>query len=113
MKADVQYRDEDLIVFRNRLTWLPTMLLVVPVRHMTQSDFWQSDLFARAANLASRLGETHCQNGYRILSNFGDDALQTQAHAHLHVIGGANVGLYADFKGKDQWVQTFGEQFGL
>jgi diadenosine tetraphosphate (Ap4A) HIT family hydrolase len=35
-----------------------------------------------------------CPDGYRLLSNFGNDALQTQEHAHLHVIGGTKLGLY-------------------
>jgi diadenosine tetraphosphate (Ap4A) HIT family hydrolase len=80
---------------------------------MTQYEFWRSDLFGRAATLATSFGESECPNGYRILSNFGDDALQTQSHAHIHVIGGSNLGLYADFEGKDDWIRTFGEQLGL
>ncbi len=34
-------------------------------------------------------------NGFRILSNFGHDGMQSQSHGHLHVIGGANLGPYA------------------
>ena len=90
----VRFEDADLLAFHNRLTWAPVMLLIVPKVHMGQQEFWSSDLFPRAARLAIRLGEEDCLNGYRILSNVGRNALQTQPHGHLHVIGGAALGLY-------------------
>jgi histidine triad (HIT) family protein len=90
----VRHQEPGLLVIHNRLTWAPVMLLIVPTTHMSQQEFWTSDLFPRAASLAIRLGEAECPGGYRVLSNVGRDALQTQAHAHLHVIGGTALGLY-------------------
>ena len=92
--ATVRYEDTELIVFRNTLRWVPVMLLVAPKRHMDQEEFWGSRLFARAAGLALKLGREDCPQGFRILSNFGRDALQTQKHGHLHLLGGADLGLY-------------------
>ena len=37
----------------------------------------------------------HCPNGFRLLSNFGYEAMQSQEHAHVHVIGGTFLGEYA------------------
>ena len=82
------------MVFHNQLTWLPVMLLVAPIAHLTQEEFWASDLFPRASRLAVELGRKDCPNGFRVLSNFGLDALQTQVHGHLHVVGGDNMGIY-------------------
>jgi histidine triad (HIT) family protein len=31
------------------------------------------------------------ENGYRVISNCGDDACQTVKHLHFHVIGGAKL----------------------
>lgn len=101
--ADIHYQDDDLIVFRNRLRWVPLMLLVAPCAHLDQREFWRSPLFARAASLAVEIGEAQAPGGYRVVSNFGEDALQTQEHGHLHVIGGADLGLYVDFPGKGDW----------
>ena len=71
------------------------MLLLVPRRHMSQSELWSDGaILAKIGELAVRLGRDHCPNGFRILSNFGHDALQTQLHGHLHVIGGTPLGLY-------------------
>jgi diadenosine tetraphosphate (Ap4A) HIT family hydrolase len=45
--------------------------------------------------VAVTLGAMNCPNGFRILSNFGRDGLQSQSHGHLHVIGGTFLGEYA------------------
>ena len=100
LPARVRYSDDDLVVFDNQLTWAPVMLLIVPKRHMTQAEMWSSgDLLARIGSLAVRLGEEHCPNGFRVLSNFGMEALQTQLHGHVHVIGGTPLGFYARVRG--------------
>ena len=89
------YEDDLFLAFQNQLDWVPVMLLVVPKEHLTQEELWGSgDLMARIGRLAVDLGTEHCPGGFRILSNFGPDAVQTQHHGHLHVIGGEHLGLY-------------------
>ena len=105
----VRYQDDELIVFHNAITWVSVMLLIAPKAHMSQTEFWRSPLFGRAASLAVKLGESDAPNGFRLVSNFGGHALQTQPHGHLHVIGGANLGLYIDFPRKgDFWLRNYG-----
>ena len=71
------------------------MLLIVPRLHMTQAEMWNDpDLIARAASLAVKFGKGMAPGGFRLISNFGEDALQTQEHGHLHVVGGDWLGLY-------------------
>ena len=95
LPRNIRYEDDDFVVFDNRLQWVPVMLLVVPRQHLTQTELWNSDsLISRIGPLAVSMGEEHCPNGFRILSNFGPDALQTQHHGHLHVLGGAYMGHY-------------------
>ena len=89
------YEDDLFLAFQNRLDWFPVMLLIVPKEHMTQQELWGSGaLLARLGRLAVELGAERCPGGFRVLSNFGPDARQTQHHGHLHVIGGAHLGLY-------------------
>ena len=92
--AAVRYVDEEIIVIVNRLTWVPVMLLVMPKKHLSQIEAWRSGLMARLGNVAVDMDCTYAPKGFRVLSNFGSDALQTQGHGHLHVIGGAYLGLY-------------------
>src|SRR3989304_90407 len=39
--AEIVYEDDELIVFRNRLRWVPVMLLVVPKEHLSQEELWR------------------------------------------------------------------------
>ena len=81
----------EVVCFHNRLTWVRVMLLIVPSEHMTQLEFWTSDVLRYAAEMAVEMGDTHCSSeGYRVISNFGLQAHQSQSHAHLHVISGVS-----------------------
>jgi len=93
--ARVRYVDEDIIVIVNRLTWVPVMLLVIPKQHLSQIQMWSSGLMEQLGNVAVNMGAMYCPNGFRFLSNFGHDGLQSQRHGHLHVIGGTPLGEYA------------------
>ena len=92
--ARVAYQDDDLMVIHNRLQWVPVMLLVIPKKHMTQEEMWQDPIIARVADVAVQMGTEHCPGGFRLLSNFGHQAMQSQPHGHLHVLGGTPMGRY-------------------
>ncbi len=91
--AEILFEDDEVVVFRNRLRWVPVMLLSVPKLHMTQAELWQN--IGHVGEIAVRIGSEHCPAGFRLLSNFGPDAMQSQEHAHVHVIGGIFLGEYA------------------
>ncbi|HEY5639510.1 MAG TPA: HIT domain-containing protein [Dehalococcoidia bacterium] len=91
--AEILYEDDDVVVFRNRLRWVPTMLLSVPKKHLTQAELWQD--LGRVGEIAVRMGQEHCPAGFRLLSNFGHDAMQSQEHGHVHILGGVFLGEYA------------------
>ncbi|HXG42470.1 MAG TPA: HIT domain-containing protein [Dehalococcoidia bacterium] len=91
--AEVLYEDEEVMVFRNRLRWVPVMLLAIPKQHMTQEELWRD--MGRVGEVAVEMGRKYCPNGFRLLSNFGFDAMQSQEHAHVHILGGTFLGEYA------------------
>lgn len=93
--ARVRYLDEDIIVIVNKLTWVPVMLLVMPKQHLSQLEMWSSGLMTRLGSVAVDMGCAYASNGFRVLSNFGYDGMQSQSHGHLHVIGGTHLGPYA------------------
>jgi histidine triad (HIT) family protein len=92
--ARVAYEDDDVVVIYNRLRWVPVMLLVIPTTHLSQEDMWRGGIMAKVAEVGVKMGETHCPGGFRLLSNFGSDAMQSQSHGHLHVLGGTYLGRY-------------------
>lgn len=91
--AKIRYETEDIIVFENRLRWAPVMLLVTPKEHVSQEEMWRSWM-DRIGKVAVELGKELCPNGFRLLSNFGFDAMQSQEHGHLHLLGGTHLGPY-------------------
>ena len=91
--AEILYEDKEVMVFRNRLRWVPLMLLVVPKVHKTQAELWRD--MGRVGEIAVRMGQEHCPRGFRILSNFGYEGMQSQEHGHVHVLGGTFLGEYA------------------
>lgn len=96
-RGNIRYQDNDIIVFDNQLhgLWVPVMLLVVPKKHYSQEEFWTSDEFSVAAKVAVEMGTEHCPDGFRLITNFGQQAMQSQSHGHIHVIGGTQLGMYA------------------
>ncbi|HAL47901.1 MAG: HIT domain-containing protein [SAR202 cluster bacterium] len=95
LPSRIEYEDNDIIVFHNQLGWVPVMLLLAPKEHITQIEMWQNgDLIARIGKLAVELGDKHCPDGYRLVSNVGKDAEQSQPHSHVHLIGGTKLGMY-------------------
>ena len=84
------------MVFRNVLNWVPVMLLAVPKKHMAQYELWEGESLSEIGRVASELGRKYCPNGYRLVSNFGWEAKQSQEHAHIHILGGTFLGDYVN-----------------
>jgi diadenosine tetraphosphate (Ap4A) HIT family hydrolase len=83
--------DSRVACFHNQLKWARVMLLVVPVEHLTQSEFWSSDTLVEAGKFAVDMGDKHCADeGYRAISNFGRQAHQSQVHGHIHIVSGTS-----------------------
>ena len=97
--ANFVYEDEDVAVFHNVLGWIPVMLLVVPrrkavdgtrgERHLHQEDLWRDmgDLGRVAIEMGRRYCTTDGVNQFRLVCNVGSLAMQSQSHAHMHVLG--------------------------
>lgn len=89
--ATVRYEDDDVVVFNNVLNWTPVMMLAVPKTHRTQSELW-SDL-GPVGRAAAAMGREHAPEGFRLVSNFGALAMQSQSHGHLHILDGTEAQL--------------------
>ncbi len=90
--ATIRYEDDEVLVFDNLLRWVPVMLLVAPKRHVSQEELWRD--IGRVGQVAVAMGNKYCPRGFRLLSNFGEDGMQSQPHGHIHVLGGTHLGIY-------------------
>lgn len=91
--GNIVYEDEEIIIIQNVLRWVPIMLLAMTKEHTTQAELWQ-DHIGKIGRVAAEVGAKLCPGGFRVLSNFGYDAMQSQEHGHLHIIGGTFLGHY-------------------
>jgi histidine triad (HIT) family protein len=90
----VVYEDDAYIVIQNVLRWVPVMLLAMTKEHVTQSELWANHI-GSIGRIAAAIAPQYCPGGFRLLSNFGYDAMQSQDHGHLHIVGGTHLGPYA------------------
>lgn len=72
---------------------MPVHVLVVPRRHIESADTVGEDdagLLAEMLQTAQRVARAEgvAERGYRLVFNVGDDARNSVAHLHLHVLGG-------------------------
>jgi diadenosine tetraphosphate (Ap4A) HIT family hydrolase len=109
--ANFVYEDDEVSVFHNILGWIPVMLIAVPRgriidgvggrdRHYHQLDLWRN--MGRLGAIAISMGRAFCRfdghASFRLVCNVGSLALQTQSHAHLHILGSAFQPAYPDLR---------------
>lgn len=89
------YEDESVLAFRDIAPQAPTHILVIPKEHITsvaainsENSVVVSHIFEVIAKIAK---EEKLDNGYRVVSNCGDDAGQTVHHLHFHILGGKKL----------------------
>jgi histidine triad (HIT) family protein len=95
--ADIVYRDEYCVAFRDIQAQAPVHLLIVPIEpipSIATVDPAHERLLGHLLVVAARLGKEFGVegSGYRLIINHGDDAGQTVPHLHLHLIGGRPLG---------------------
>ena len=97
LPADVVYRDDEIIAFRDIHPRAPVHILIVPHKPIpTANDIVDADaavigrLFCVARDIARREGIA--DDGYRLIINCNKHGGQEVYHLHLHLIGGAPLG---------------------
>ncbi len=91
--ADVVYRDESVLAFRDIDPKAPVHLLIIPRRHIAAvTEMGEDDgaTMGHAMTVARRLAQENgvSESGFRIVVNTGPDAGQSVHHIHLHLLGG-------------------------
>ena len=91
------YEDETVYAFRDIAPQAPTHILVVPKAHLESVDAITPENSAVVAHIFEVIPQIAraegLENGYRVVSNCGDDAGQTVHHLHFHILGGKKLNL--------------------
>ena len=89
------YEDEKVYAFSDINPQAPIHALVVPKTHVPSADAITDGnadavtaVFRAIPKLAATLG---LKNGYRVITNVGEDGCQSVKHIHFHVLGGAKL----------------------
>ena len=96
IQAMVVYDDPEILAFRDINPQAPVHILIIPKKHYNSAnDFTTADepllgklmIAAQQIALQERIGD----RGYRLVVNCGQDAGQSVAHVHLHLMGGRQM----------------------
>lgn len=89
------YEDAHVYAFRDIHPMAPVHVLVVPRRHIASADEVNAGnsaevaaIFEAIPKIAAAEGLT---NGYRVITNCGEDACQSVHHLHFHILGGRKL----------------------
>lgn len=89
------YENDYVYAFRDIQPQAPVHVLIVPKKHIASIDEVtpaNSDIVRHVAEaipeVAKALG---LENGYRVITNVGEDGCQSVRHLHFHLLGGAKL----------------------
>ena len=89
------YEDDNCYAFLDINPQAPCHCLIVPKKHIASADEITEEnslsvarIFEAIPKIAKILG---LENGYRIISNVGEDGCQSVKHIHFHILGGKKL----------------------
>ena len=91
------YEDDSVLAFRDIAPQAPTHILVIPKAHIgsvAEINGENSNIVAHIFEVIPQIAKAEgLDQGYRVVSNCGEDAGQTVHHLHFHILGGKKLAL--------------------
>ncbi|MBE6690370.1 MAG: histidine triad nucleotide-binding protein [Ruminococcaceae bacterium] len=89
------YENEWVYAFRDINPQAPVHVLVIPKEHIASADAISAENSAVVARIFEAIPVIAKQeglaNGYRVLTNCGEDGCQSVKHLHFHILGGKKL----------------------
>ncbi len=89
------YEDDLVLAFKDLDPQAPVHVLLIPKQHIlsvAEITEENSHLVARIFEVAAKLAkELKLTNGFRIVTNAGEDGQQSVKHLHFHMLGGRSM----------------------
>ena len=91
--ADIVYKDDEVVAFRDITPQGPVHVVVIPVEHipgMKEAEARHQGLVGKLMLVAAQVAQQEgiADSGYRLVVNQGREGGQSVDHLHVHVIGG-------------------------
>lgn len=90
------YEDDDVLAFRDINPQMPVHIIVIPKKHIKSIAELHEDDELLVGKIFTAINKiTHSLNiaeeGFRVISNCGENAGQTVEHLHFHILGGEKM----------------------
>ena len=89
------YEDENVYAFYDIAPQAPVHILVIPKAHLASADEVTPDnahLVAAVFTAIPKIAAAaELANGYRVITNVGEDGCQSVKHLHFHLLGGKKL----------------------
>ena len=89
------YEDEDVFAFLDINPQAPVHCLAVPKLHIESIDCVNDSNLNAAGKVISAIPKIAkslgLENGYRVITNAGEDGCQSVKHLHFHILGGKKL----------------------
>lgn len=89
------YEDDNMIIIKDLNPQAPVHLLLIPKEHyaniIEMTDSQAQTLAKCLKKLSTLTDELGLQNGFRLVSNKGEDGCQSVGHLHIHILGGRKL----------------------
>ena len=89
------YENEHCYAFYDINPMAPVHILVVPKGHISSLDEVDNNNIAEVSEVLRAIPEIAAlaglTNGYRVITNVGEDGCQSVKHLHFHILGGKKL----------------------
>ncbi len=89
------YEDDMIYAFEDINPQAPIHILIIPKKHIASADEVCEDNSAYIAKIFEKIptiaDSKGLVNGYRVITNCGENACQSVKHLHFHLLGGVQM----------------------
>jgi histidine triad (HIT) family protein len=88
------YEDADVLAFADVAPQAPFHVLVIPkqpIRSLAEAAVGDGALLGAVLLVAAKVARDAGVEGYRVVTNVGEDGGQSVPHLHFHVLGGRKM----------------------
>lgn len=93
--ANLVYEDNDVLAFYDLEPQAPVHILVIPKMHIQSI----AEITNENSNILSKIGEAiskiakekNLDDGFRVITNVGENGAQSVKHLHFHILGGKKL----------------------
>ena len=89
------YEDDKCYAFLDINPQAPVHCLVIPKTHMSSLNDISEDNVSEVAHIMTIIPRIAValglENGYRVVTNIGEDGCQSVKHLHFHILGGEKL----------------------